>query len=99
MWYLRNLRLSVSRIRVLDDHDAGPPRVRQPFPESTAQIQTTGLAALETERLLRDRLGRLRDVVQGPDGYVYVSTSNRDGRGSPAPADDRIVRLLPAGQR
>jgi dienelactone hydrolase len=40
--------------------------------------------------------GRLRDVVQGPDGLLYILTSNRDGRGSPTPNDDRIIRLRPA---
>lgn len=39
------------------------------------------------------RLGRLRDVVAGPDGALYVLTSNRDGRGDPGPGDDRIYRL------
>jgi glucose/arabinose dehydrogenase len=43
--------------------------------------------------------GRLRDVVMGPDGYLYVSTSNRDGRGTPAQEDDRVLRLVPAGDR
>jgi glucose/arabinose dehydrogenase len=38
-------------------------------------------------------LGRLRDVIQGPDGCIYVATSNRDGRGEPGPTDDRVVRL------
>jgi glucose/arabinose dehydrogenase len=41
--------------------------------------------------------GRLRDVVQGPDGALYVLTSNRDGRGSPRPGDDRILRITPLG--
>ena len=40
--------------------------------------------------------GRLRDVVQGPDGALYVTTSNRDGRGQPAADDDRVLRILPA---
>jgi glucose/arabinose dehydrogenase len=39
--------------------------------------------------------GRLRDVVVGPDGALYVATSNRDGRGSPAADDDRILRVVP----
>lgn len=50
------------------------------------------------ERLLQSRYGRLRDVVTGPDGALYVLTSNRDGRGSPSADDDRILRLVPAGQ-
>ena len=39
--------------------------------------------------------GRLRDVVVGPDRALYVTTSNRDGRGSPAADDDRILRVQP----
>ena len=39
--------------------------------------------------------GRIRDVAEGPDGYLYFSTSNRDGRGKPAEDDDRILRLVP----
>jgi aldose sugar dehydrogenase len=48
------------------------------------------------ERLLDGTLGRLRDVVVGPDGSLYLATNNRDGRGSPVAADDRIIRLSPA---
>jgi glucose/arabinose dehydrogenase len=47
------------------------------------------------ERLLEGDFGRLRDVVTGPDGYLYLCTNNRDGRGSPISSDDRILRLVP----
>lgn len=40
--------------------------------------------------------GRIRDVVEGPDGYLYITTSNRDGRGLPASDDDRILRITKA---
>lgn len=47
------------------------------------------------ERLLEKKYGRIREVAEGPDGYIYFSTSNRDGRGDPAASDDRILRLMP----
>jgi len=37
--------------------------------------------------------GRLRDVVTGPDGALYVLTSNRDGRGDVRIGDDKILRI------
>lgn len=45
---------------------------------------------------LAGQYGRLRAIVAGPDGFLYVTTSNRDGRGSPTAADDRILKLDPA---
>jgi glucose/arabinose dehydrogenase len=49
--------------------------------------------------LLRGRYGRLRTVVEGPRGCLYVLTSNRDGRGEPTRYDDRILRVRPPGGR
>lgn len=45
--------------------------------------------------LLERTYGRLRDVVVGPDGALYVTTSNRDGRGQPAAEDDRVLKVIP----
>ncbi|GGC66934.1 oxidoreductase [Hoyosella rhizosphaerae] len=39
--------------------------------------------------------GRLRAVTTTPQGELWVSTSNRDGRGNPATLDDRILRINP----
>jgi glucose/arabinose dehydrogenase len=47
------------------------------------------------ENLLEGKYGRIREVAEGPDGFLYFSTSNKDGRGSPAGDDDRIIRLVP----
>jgi glucose/arabinose dehydrogenase len=39
--------------------------------------------------------GRLRTVVAAPDGTLWFTTSNRDGRGAPRDGDDRILQFLP----
>jgi len=48
------------------------------------------------EKLFQDEFGRLRDVQTGPDGYLYILTSNQDGRGDPDSNDDRILRIVPS---
>ncbi|MBB6170453.1 glucose/arabinose dehydrogenase [Nocardiopsis mwathae] len=52
----------------------------------------------EPEALYVERYGRLRSVAAHPDGEeLWVGTSDRDGRGSPAPGDDRILRVPAPG--
>ena len=38
--------------------------------------------------------GRIRDITEGPDGYIYFSSSNLDGRGNPLKGDDKIYRII-----
>jgi len=46
------------------------------------------------EKLLEGEFGRIRDVMNGPDGALYFCTNNRDGRGTPGPDDDRVLRIV-----
>jgi aldose sugar dehydrogenase len=59
------------------------------------RVVTSGRNVTSQENLLEGKYGRIRDIAEGPDGLIYFSTSNRDGRGQPAADDDRIMRLVP----
>ena len=50
---------------------------------------------ISQKNIFVNEFGRLRDVVSGPDGYLYMLTSNNDGRGSQTGTDDRILKILP----
>lgn len=64
--------------------------------ERIIRVTTNGRQVVSQEDLLKGQYGRIRDIAEGPDGFIYFSTSNRDGRGKPASDDDRILRLVPA---
>lgn len=63
--------------------------------ERIIRVTTNGRQVVSQENLLEHKYGRIRDIAEGPDGFIYFSTSNRDGRGNPAADDDRILRLVP----
>jgi glucose/arabinose dehydrogenase len=58
------------------------------------QIPIRGAGAGEPVPLLRGEYGRLRTVRQASDGSLWITTSNWDGRISPKPGDDRILRVI-----
>jgi glucose/arabinose dehydrogenase len=53
-----------------------------------ARLEVDGTRIVREERLLEDMGERIRDVRQGPDGYLYLLTDEDDGR---------ILRIEPAG--
>ena len=63
--------------------------------ERMIRVTLDGRKVVSQEDLLAGKYGRIRDVAEGPDGLLYFSTSNKDGRGFPASDDDRILRLVP----
>ena len=58
-------------------------------------IDFEGTRISSHQELFAGDFGRLRDVAVGPDGLLYLLTSNRDGRGDPRENDDRILVILP----
>jgi glucose/arabinose dehydrogenase len=64
--------------------------------ESLRRLTLAADGSVASEEVLyRGEFGRLRDVAVGPDGAVYLATSNHDGRGDPRAGDDRILRIGP----
>ena len=60
------------------------------------QVPVGGDGALgEPVSLFIGQYGRLRTVAAAPDGTLWFTTSNRDGRGSPRDGDDRILQFRP----
>jgi glucose/arabinose dehydrogenase len=58
-------------------------------------LNGNGTIVKNVESLLKNEYGRLREAIEGKDGSIYLTTSNRDGRGNPNKADDRIIKLIP----
>jgi len=49
---------------------------------------------ISNEMMAEVNFGRIRDIAQGPDGAIYFSTSNRDGRGRVREGDDKIYKII-----
>ena len=70
------------------------------FPFILSSMNTANLyqvdfdEGLSSQKSILSGIGRVRDVVQGPDGSLYVITSNTDGKGFPDRMDDKLLRIL-----
>ncbi|RBY86604.1 sorbosone dehydrogenase family protein [Blastococcus sp. TF02A-30] len=58
-------------------------------------LDENGAVTGEPEEFLGDEYGRLRTVVLDPQGALWITTSNRDGIGTPAADDDKVLRIQP----
>jgi hypothetical protein len=51
------------------------------------------------QEVIFDQFGRVRDIVEGPDGYLYLTLQNATGAGTGygliAPSPGLVVRLMP----
>jgi glucose/arabinose dehydrogenase len=62
---------------------------------NTANLYQVDFAeGLSSQKSILSGIGRVRDVVEGPDGSLYVITSNTDGKGFPDRTDDKLLRIL-----
>lgn len=61
--------------------------------ECLYSVRLRGPEAGTIRRHFTGRFGRIRQVGKAPDGSLWITTSNRDGRGSPGAADDRVIRI------
>ncbi|MGH3802150.1 MAG: PQQ-dependent sugar dehydrogenase [Pseudonocardiaceae bacterium] len=57
------------------------------------QLDKDGNTEGDPRAILDGAFGRLRDVAVAPDGSLWTTTSNRDGRGSARRNDDAIIRI------
>jgi glucose/arabinose dehydrogenase len=62
--------------------------------ESLYEANVSGSQIPDVITHLKGQYGRLRDVVTH-NGMLYITTSNKDGRGSPKEGDDKILRINP----
>ena len=61
--------------------------------EALYSVRLKGDSAEQPKGWFEQQYGRIRDVVQGPDGTLWMLTNNTDGRGQPRPDDDQLLQV------
>jgi len=76
-------------------------KIKLDNPLVLATLRTSHLFNLEidedevkSQTSILSGMGRIRDVAVGPDGYLYLITSNTDGKGFPDGSDDKLLRIV-----
>lgn len=64
--------------------------------EALYEAKLEGERVVELHEHFKGVFGRIRTVRLGPDGMLYLTTSNTDGRGAAKEGDDKIIRVDPA---
>jgi glucose/arabinose dehydrogenase len=59
------------------------------------RVTVDGRRAVDPKPFFVGDFGRMRTVAVAPDGTLWLTTSNRDERGTPRQGDDRILRIQP----
>ena len=58
------------------------------------QLTTQQNGTITDQKIILEGIGRIRDVNEGTDGFLYIITSNTDGRGFPDQNDDKLLRIV-----
>jgi len=58
------------------------------------KLHEDGRSVVQEEVFFENWWGRLRDICISPDGRIFIAVSNRDGRGTVHPGDDRIIEIV-----
>jgi glucose/arabinose dehydrogenase len=61
--------------------------------EALMEVVLNGPDRRRKRRHFAHDFGRIRTVQEAPDGSLWITTSNRDGRGDPGRNDDRVIRI------
>jgi glucose/arabinose dehydrogenase len=62
--------------------------------EALWAVRLDGKHRRNKARYFHSRFGRIRTVAKAPDGSLWITTSNRDGRAPAHPHDDKVIRLV-----